>query len=332
MKRKGRGTRRFAAAALFALACGAPSWAAATPSVDEDHAVALYEQGNQLLQHGNPAAGLPLLEESMELLPSPNTELLVGHALRQLGRKARAYERYVHVRGAARARLEAGEARFGPTVKDAERWITALTPEIGELSVTATDVPADSALYVEGRRVEWLTGSSKTVRSARSYEEPGRLHVELRAKGEVLRRAEVDLTKGATRAVTLEPIAQESASNAPAVTPDDGIPPPPLAAWIAFGVGAAGMVSFAVSGGLALSAANELDACAPHCDASDPALRDARDDGKRDAAIANVSVAVGATGLVAGGLLWIFWPREKEPTSSMNVDVGPFGARFETRF
>src|SRR5688572_4647340 len=104
------------------------------PATDADRAAALYDEGSKLLKEGNAGASLAPLEQSMGLLASPNTELLVGHALRELGKKARAVERYVHVRETAKARVAAGEARFSRTLEDAEDWISKLAPDVTDLS------------------------------------------------------------------------------------------------------------------------------------------------------------------------------------------------------
>lgn len=314
------------------------------PSEDE-RALALYEKGSTLLQRGDPAASLAPLEQSMELLASPNTELLIAHALRQLKQTARAVERYTHVREAAKARITAGEARYQPTLDDASRWIAALSPRVADLSVNVTGVDGASQLLVNGRRVAWLAGSSGSVRAARSFEEPGKAHVEVRSpSGQTLATADAELSKGAFKLVTIEVGASPAAGSPDApgardathddATPssDDGISPPPVAAWIAGGIGVAGMISFAVAGGIALSRADILEACAPRCDPDDPDLVSARDTGNGAATFANVSVAVGAAGLMTGALLWIFLPDDDEPTSRITLDVGPTSLGVRGRF
>jgi hypothetical protein len=322
---------------LLALAsAGAPQMAqAGAPSSTETNharALSLYDQGNRLLQAGDAKASLPPLEESMTLLPSPNTELLIGHALRLDGKKALALVRYGSVRTSAKERVAAGEARFSPTLDDAERWIAKLAPDVAELSVNVMDAPDGAALFVNGRELPWLAGSSGAVRAARTYEEPGVAHIELRVAGRAIAQADAQLARGATRLVTLEAGSAATPSPPDVDDPGRGIPAPPIAAWVAGGIGAAGMISFAAAGGLALSKANELDACAPACDPDDPDAREARDTGKTAALVANVSVAIGGAGLVTGALLWIFWPREATPTPSVTLDVGPASLGVRGRF
>lgn len=318
--------------ALGICALASPTAAAQPqPSADDSNrsrALELYEEGSRLLQHGDPKASLAPLETSMDLLPSPNTELLLGHALRQLGDKALALTRYAHVRAGATARIERGETRFAPTLADAERWIAKLSPEVADLTVNVTGAPRDAVLMVRGRRLRWLDGSSGSVRTARTYEEPGVADIEIRVSGRSVARTNVELTKGVARLVTLD-AGDTSSSPEPVEDTDGGIAPPPIAAWVAGSIGVGGMLSFAVAGGVALDKANELDACAPRCDPNDLDAQSARDTGETAALVANVSVGVGAAGVLTGALLWIFWPDEERPAPSVTLDVGPgsFGMR-----
>lgn len=328
---------------LASLAVDAPARA---DDAGKGEAVALYEKGYRHLQQGDAKASLAPLERSNELLPSPNTELLIAHALRQLKQDARALERYVHVRDVARARVAGGESRFAPTREDAARWIATLTPRVADVTVNV--VAGDNAeLLVNGRRVAWASGGASAPRGgagprvARTFEEPGKIHVEVRAKGALVGSVDVELAAGEAKLVTIESGAGAGPSIRGADAPEDrgeahaggGITPPPIAAWIAGGVGVAGMISFAVAGGVALDAASTLDVCAPRCDPDDADLISARDTGRTAATVANVSVAIGAVGLATGALLWIFLPADGDgPTPSVTLDAGPASIRLRGRF
>jgi hypothetical protein len=120
---------------------------------------------------------------------------------------------------------------------------------------------------------------------------------------------------------------KQRAETPPQPTPkppaDTGFRGPPLASWIAGGVGLAGLAAFTAFALLAESEDAKLEGCSPNC--GDPALLDEEERRDRYATIANVSLAVGAAGIVAAGVIWLVAPRDP-PT------VAADGRRVRVRF
>jgi tetratricopeptide (TPR) repeat protein len=106
------------------------------------------------------------------------------------------------------------------------------------------------------------------------------------------------------RLATLERrAAQQAAGEDPDQGATDGAAMP-LPAWIAFGVGAAGLATFAVAGGLALAEDRSLAArCGPDagrtCTGDDVARLDRRN------TTADVGLGIGVAGAVTGLVLWL---------------------------
>ena len=71
-----------------ALPCAAPARAApdSTSEAASKEAVKYYKEGHRLVSQRKYGQALEALDKSLELLPSPNTELLKAQALRELGR------------------------------------------------------------------------------------------------------------------------------------------------------------------------------------------------------------------------------------------------------
>lgn len=115
-------------------------------------------------------------------------------------------------------------------------------------------------------------------------------------------------------------------------TPDSALPlaPPPVPkaaldsgspratmwpAWVAAGVGAAGMASFSYFGLRGRSADRALDSCSPNCSVEQT------DAVRRDYLVANVSLGVGVAGLLGAGAWILLAPSATGGKSSATLDV-----------
>jgi hypothetical protein len=103
----------------------------------------------------------------------------------------------------------------------------------------------------------------------------------------------------------------------------------PVAAWVGFGVGAAGLVLGAITGGLSLAAEGRLaDSCGPDKICS-PADEDSIDGGMLMANLSNVGFAVGGAGAVFGLIALFALKDDKAPAEGAAARllplVGPTG-------
>jgi hypothetical protein len=97
---------------------------------------------------------------------------------------------------------------------------------------------------------------------------------------------------------------------------------PPAAAWIAGGVGVAGVVVGSIFGVLTLSKRDDIgDHCAgSRCDSTGAQLHD---DAQKLALVSTIGFGVGAVGLVTGAVLLLTAPKERQ----ISAWLGPDGVR-----
>lgn len=305
----------------------------------DSEAVAAYKKGRTLLSQDKPQEALAELKRSLMMLPSPNTELLIGHALRDLDRFGEAMETYERVLANASAKVQDGESRYQRTLEEAGRWSAALRPKVGKLIVTLSSSVTDATLRVDDRDITLDDGR------AGFWVSSGVVSVVATTPDGREARQEVDVTPGGSaQRVELTFPAPVEASPAPSAPAPDERPPeddtseadfpwPPWPTYVAAGVGVAGFALFAGFGAASASTASDLDACAPSCPES---LREDADAGKRNQLIANIGLGVGITGLAAAGTIWILdavvFDDEDSDTSEVTLHVGPAGAMLSGSF
>lgn len=271
-----------------------PAWAQSEPAVE------LYVQGRDLLSAGRPAEALPLLERSLSMLPSPNTELLIAHANRDLGKGAKAMDYYERAQASADAGVARGETRYSETSAEARKSREDLASKVATVVVSGP-AGARFTVYRSADDPISLTGSG-TVRV-----DPGDVRVTFTPAGGAAQERVVSVVGGQTANVSFE-----ASSTSNPVTPSQGggsvVGPLTIAGGVLAGVGLVGVGLFAGFGAAALSSYNELEDCGtdgcekyPTSSAAEPL----RDEGNQAALNANISIGVGAAFLLAGGILII---------------------------
>lgn len=287
--------------ALCALLTFAATSVVAVARADEPskEGVQLYVQGRDFLSAGKPNEALPLLLRSLALLPSPNTELLIAHAHRDLGKKAQALEEYTRAEENARIEVGRGQSRYEETVVEARRARAELMLDVGTLAITA---PRDARITV--RR---SVSDEVLLRGpGRVYVEPGVATVTLEL-GAVRAAKKVEVAAGATAEVVFE--GEGAAAPAPEQGRGAGKPPSRFGALSIVGgvVSGLGAATFGLVAGFGVSAQSkydDLEACETSCTLTSAEVEDLRSTGKRDELVTNVSIGVGSV-LVAGGVLLV---------------------------
>ena len=316
---------------------------------NEQEGIRHYQEGRQLLSRHKVEEALRELRASYELLPSPNTELLIAHALREMGHKAEAMTHYEHVLADATARVRQGEKRFEATLEESGRWSAVLRPGLGQLEIVVKGVSPDVKLVVDGEATTTELDATSGGRRAKPWHEPGRAVVTARVGDGPEQSKTVEVSVGQVASVELDlTTAAAAATPATAATeaptepaePSGGgaVPAPPWPSYVAAGVGVVGFAFFAGFGAASASVAGDLDECAPRCPLD---MQERADAGKRNQTIANVSVIVGAVGLAAAGTIWLVdaltgGDSEPSPASSESpaaaVSIGPGSAVVVGRF
>lgn len=291
------------AAAPAAFAQGA-SLETAT-AAQKDAATKAFVKGSKASAAGKHEEALSAFKESYDAVASPNSHLMYARELVALERFVDAYESYekIIVEAEAAAKLDAKYAQSGEAAK---KEMTDLEAKIGLLTVNVKGSPGD-IVRVGGKELpETKWGKPLPLM-------PGSVRVELVTSSGKEVSEEVALGAGQRTSVELD-------SNAPAA----GGPPPDAGpadqggsvstdsstwdkrtwAYVAGGIGVAGIVTFGVFGALNNSKHGKLeDECSGGvCPKS---LESDRDSGKTYQTVANVGLVVGIVGLGTGTALYL---------------------------
>jgi tetratricopeptide (TPR) repeat protein len=211
--------------------------------------------------------------------------------------------------------------------------ISRLYPKVGIVELECSVKGAK--ILVDGK-VQGTTPVTKSL-----VVEPGSHSVVVSLDGNSLLEKEVSLEAGNTVALQvtgddmgdLEAAEAETALTVDGTDEEDGERPKRIWTWVAAGVGGAGLIGWAVAGGIALDKEAEvLELCPNSKCPNDPVtLKDARDarDITRDAALAaDILMGVGIAGLAVGTVLFFFEPKWfGNDEEEIDVSVGPAAFR-----
>jgi hypothetical protein len=308
----------------------------AISDADKRKAIGHYKKGRQLFAAKRFEGALKQFDASLALMPSPNTELLRAHALRELRRHAEAMTAYENVMNEATERLGLGQTRYQAALDDASQWFGKLRPEVAELQVVVSNAPGEVTISfddtpLEAAAVDAAAGAYR----AKTWHGPASGVVTVRWGDGEERTQQVELTVGRVETIEIDlaPEPEEAppppVDTPPAPEPEGSeFPMPPIATWITGGVGVVGFGLFAIFGSLSSSTASDLDECAPRCSDS---LREDADSGQTQQVVANVSLVVGIAGVTAAGTIWLIdaltdgGSEPSDDDAAVGLSVGPTG-------
>ena len=289
-----------------------------------------YTRAMQAFDGGNFEAALQGFQESYDIVASPNSHLMIVRTLSKLGLAAEAYAMLHDVIAEAEAAQDT--VKYGKTAEAARAEQEQLR---SQLALVTVDMAA--AAVINGQLIppqRW--GKPIPV-------EPGELEIVLRTPDGRTERKKITLKVGEATTVSpagarrprkqsssgtyvsTEPVVLEAE---PAVQPS-GISHRTLA-FVAGGVGLAGMAAFTIFG-LANNAqfADLESKCGPDrvCPES---LASSAETGRTYQTLANVGLGVGVVGIGAAVALWLTKPAAPQPEAAASsgtpqLMVGPRG-------
>ncbi len=141
----------------------------------------LFSDGSSLYLAGRYAEALQALKESYKLVASPNSQLVMARALRDLGRVVEAQEAFAAAEVEARRRAAEGSPKYEQTADSAASEGAAVRSGLGTIRIRVEGVEPGTKLVVdgtptplpdEGILVVWHTPGdvSVSVRSASGLE------------------------------------------------------------------------------------------------------------------------------------------------------------------
>jgi hypothetical protein len=303
-----------------------------------------FRQGDELFDVQKYDEAIGRYRESHEIVASPNSRLMVARSLRELGRLDEAFHEYEATLAAAEE-LAAESETYATTAAAARDELQALRSRVAWLSVDLGDVPEDAEITVAGKPVALAELDDAIVVV------PGRVDIVATSSDGHAARGEVHLAAGREGAVTLkldETVtvgqAAESDPESEPPAPVESSPVPPLAvepepeprgghrglAFVAGGIGVAGLATFGVFGTRAKARFDDLeDACTDGaCPASS---QDDIDAGKQAQVLANIGLGVGVVGLGASVALFATGRRHRGERS-VSLSIAPGSVSLKGQF
>jgi hypothetical protein len=285
-------------------------------------------QGTKLFEKGKYDEALARLRASHDKVADPKASLMIANALRNTGDLLTARAEYKKARAEAEEAART-EATYESTLTQAREGLDELEGVLGRLSIKLVQAPAGTEVTVDGEPVP-VTELAEPL-----FVAAGSVTVEATAPDGTVARQVVSVNAGQGAAIELlfsgHEAPQELVSREPEATPEQPQAAPAISdggkdrtlAFVAGGVGLAGIATFAVLGALSKSQFDELESDCPdgHC-APD---RDADiAQGKRFQTIANVGLGVGIAGAVASVALFAFGGGSdaEAPTQSATARIG----------
>jgi hypothetical protein len=333
---RGSSPRLLAAAAPLLLAASVVC--AAAPGLaqsDKDKAASdkLYEEGLAKMLEGNFDVGCPKLAESQRLFPRPGTLFTLAECEAKAGRLATAmglYQEYLKVfsemdpdqqtkqREKQRDKISAAQAET--LSRQAPRLTIAVAEAAKGVPVTLDGAPVEASRL--GVEIPVDPGEHVV-----SWQPPG---------GEAVSQ-KVTLAKGEKKRVTVAAGAgSPDGPTGPSAPEGDAASGPGgrrIAAFVAGGVGVAGLLVGAITGGLAIGKKGTIE---EHCTdtgssdrwACDPEGKAAADSGQSLALVSSIGFGVGLAGVAAGVVLFLTAPSSPKPEAAKrwikpDMAVGP---------
>jgi hypothetical protein len=292
---------------------------AAEPSAgDKETSRALFAQGMQALDAHDYAGAERACGGVVKIVNVPPGEVCWAKALEGLGRLLEARDAYL---AAAHYPSKADEpAVFTSARNDGQASADRLEGRIASLVLDVSGTKDGASLRVTIDNVEIPPDVARLPRRV----DPGRHLILVTSPGYRTARLEVATTEGQEARVRVMLLPGESGS--------EGVTPPApsapgssrVPAFVAFGVGGAGLVLGSIFGAMALGDAGNLrsqSGCPSNCPTSaQPQI------GSLHAAqwISDIGLGLGVVGLGVGAALWFTsHGPEAPPTASLRVDVGP---------
>ncbi len=320
-----------------------PRLAKADAAADAGRAKDLFEHGRDLRSHGDCADALPLFQKAYALYP-PGLGSLRNVAIcrETLGRTASARSAWLELR---RALSTNNDPKYAGWSEDADRAAARLAPHVATLTIdVAVDAPGEA-----GRPAAPTDGIDITVDGqalareqlgAPIEHDPGSVVVRaVGATGTAPDETTVVLAAGESKHVALRvtiasatppanPAAESPAAASGSEQPARRASPLRTGAWIAFGVGAAGLTGALISFSFRQSALGDLSTNCPNyasapCDATKQSVVASDvNRGHTASTMLNVFGAIGIAGSVAGVALFTLSKSSSNRTAVVLTPTG----------
>jgi hypothetical protein len=276
----------------------------ATP-VQREQAQSRFLKGRQLYDAGDYAGAVTEFRASHDIVASPNARLYLARALREKKDLVAAYVEFDRTRVESKE-LARDDTRYEKAGVVAQTERDALAKKLGFVTLQINNATDETTLKIAGdpiQRAGWsepapvMPGTTAIV-----VETPGRKPVEDSVTLDAGQKTSkvIDAASGGPIAPAPAPVAQpapEPASDKTKLRPY---------AYVAGGIGALGLITFAVAGSMSNSTYSDLEStCGGARSCANAQAHDDISRGKTQQTIANIGLVVGVIGVAAGVTLFV---------------------------
>jgi hypothetical protein len=299
-----------------------------------------FEAANVLYDAKHYAEALTAFRASHDVVKSPNTRLMIARCLRELGRLGEAYAETAATIAEAEAASER-HPRYAETTRAAQNDLKTLATRVGFVKIELPGAATGESTAKIGERSFDATAMNDPIAVT-----PGDMTVVVNTPGRSEYRRDIVVEAGSTQTLTIDSKPPRSMDSAEPEPKPPVAPPKPIQsavrvgpqssmrtwAYVAGGVGAAGLVTFGVFGLMHNSNYSALEDDCPN-GRCPPGRNDDIESGRRYQLIANVGLGVGIVGIGAGATLFVL--SAKKPTGEQArtaVRFTPSAVSVEGRF
>jgi hypothetical protein len=312
----------FALVPGLAFATGA-SPGSATP-MQREQAQSKFAKGKELFGQKKYSEALAEFKGSLDIVASPNARLYVARCYREMGNLVAAYTEFGRTEVEAKE-LAPQDPRYIKTGEAAQAERKEIEPKLAFVTVTVQNATDSTKLTVGGeevRRAGWTEPAPLM---------PGGSDVIVETPGHEPVKKQVTLNAGEKTALTID-AASGTVTTGPVGPSDGGGDKKPETssegrdyrtyAYIAGGVGAAGLLTFGIFGAMAASRWSTVksECGAGPCPES---KRDLVEGGQTYQTVANIGLAIGIVGVATGVTLFVISKPKKPTEGTTTAVVGP---------
>jgi hypothetical protein len=320
------------AVALFVATIGAPTALYAQDAAPAEApaepappsaAEAFYEQGLKDMLAGNFEAGCPSLSESYKLDPMPGALFTLAECFAKWGKLATAQSQYSDYLDRVMRMTGAERNKQQGRIEVAEEQIKSLATRVPQLTiVTEADLPPGAVVTRNGERV------LPAMLNRELPVDPGAQQLKVEAPGYVSAEYSRQLSEGQRQELRIAPLVPTGANGAPPPSGEGGGTGITRTwAYVAGGVGVAGLLVGAITGGITIGHKGTIDdnCIDVRCNADGI---DAADAATTTGAISTVGFIVGGIGLAAGVTFWFL---ADDDSAADQAGAAPAGLRLGLR-
>jgi hypothetical protein len=281
-----------------------------------------FDRGRELANAKRFSQALAEYQISYEIVASPNTHFSIARTLVSLGQFGEAYVEFGKTMAEAQA-AASKDKRYAQAADAADAEQRDLRPKIAFV-VVSVEHGDGATVKIGDREVDRaILGSPFPVT-------PGTITVAVSNGGVEVARQTVTLSATDNKTIVLDgtpktsessaPVAETGAREQPVLAVDRSPRGLRTAAFVAGGVGVAGLATFVIFGALEKSTYNNLqDAC--HGGPCPPERADDISTGKSRQTIANIGLVAGLVGAAAGAVLFVVSAPSSKTQSSASASV-----------